>query len=218
MQLSNLWIYGDSLSSGTHGRNAYHDALRESFGITELKNFAVGSSGLTETTPNSMVGILKKQENEDLGPAPDVILIWHGTNDWYWGSPLGEAGSTDAATYRGAVRWAVETLRSRYPQALIVWPDSVFRWEKPDGGTEVGDAFSTPNKLGLTLTDYCLALREETLRCHVPMIEMGTRVDMHRWNMEQFTEDHVHPNERGYERIAAVLIREIAAQWKLLHD
>lgn len=57
MKISDFWIYGDSLSDGTHGENAYLDELEREFVIERLRNFAVSASGLTEQTPGSMVSM-----------------------------------------------------------------------------------------------------------------------------------------------------------------
>ena len=57
MKITDFCIYGDSLSDGTHGENAYLNEIKREFGIERLRNFAVSASGLTEQTPNSMVSI-----------------------------------------------------------------------------------------------------------------------------------------------------------------
>lgn len=217
MSMRNLLIYGDSLSTGTHGENAYLDTIRRELGLENIMNFAVGSSGLTEHTPNSMMSILRKQIAEffPLENTPDIILVWHGSNDWYWGSPLGSYD--DEQSFRGAIRFAVETLRKQYPDALIVWPTSIFRLEKPDGMTDVADGFINPNKNGDTLADIVLTLREAAVRFHFPLIDMGSLVDIHLHNEEKYMEDHVHPNASGYEKIARALCSEIKKYWGIAH-
>ena len=206
MRIDELWIYGDSLSTGTHGENAYLDALTQRFGIKRLRNFAVGSSGLTLRTPNSMVSILKRQLEEDFcgeNGTPQVILIWHGSNDWYWGSDLEQ--------FRRDVCWVVDALRERFPDALIVWPTPIFRLETPDGMSVTADAYKNPNRNGNVMGDFVKALRDCSTLCHFPVIDMGRRVNIHMFNEGVCLEDHVHPNAEGYRRIANVLCREIEA-------
>lgn len=207
MSVRELWVYGDSLSNGNHGKNAYFDQLTKELQIGKIRNFAVGSSGLCEGTPNSMVSILRKQlENDFAGESePEVILIWHGTNDWYWGSPIGCAGEMNEGSYYASVRYVTEALRARFPKALVVWATPIFRLEAPDGTSNRGDAFVTPNKNGDTLTDFVLALQEASIRYHFPLIDAGRYVNIHMANEAEHLEDHVHPNERGYRRIARVL-------------
>lgn len=206
--INELWIYGDSLSTGTHGKNAYLDGLRARLSIRHITNYSVGSSGLTRFTPDCMASIVDRQMKEGF-PAeagrPDIILVWHGTNDWYWGSPLD--------LYGREIDRITGLLRSFAPDALLLWPNAVFRLEKPDGGERVADAFSNPNRNGDTLLDFMGILESHGARQHFPVIEMGQSVNIHRYNETLYLEDHVHPNEEGYRKITNVLAREIEKHW-----
>ena len=77
-KLEQVWIYGDSLSTGTHGDGAYLEALKREFHVKELHNFAVGSSGLSKITPNGMLEVLDKQIRDRLWEKlekPDLITL-----------------------------------------------------------------------------------------------------------------------------------------------
>ena len=210
MPINEMWVYGDSLSNGNHGKNAYYDTLVRELEIKKLRNFAVGSSGLSANTPNSMVSILKRQlaENFKDEGIPDIVLIWHGTNDWYWG--------TRPEVYREDVLSVTSRLRERYPDTLLLWATPIFRMENPNGMQRVDDAFVNPNKNGDVLGDYTKILRECALVAHFPLIEMGQNVNIHMANEGKCLEDHVHPNEEGYRRIARVLVSEIRAYWDVV--
>ena len=80
---------------------------------------------------------------------------------------------------------------------------------KPDGCDRAGDAFLLANKAGHTLYDYEKALEETSRRYHFPLIDVGRTVNIHRYNEEDYLEDHVHPNRAGYERIGKILLRGI---------
>ena len=56
----------------------------------------LGPAGF-QKTPNSLISLLENQEN--LPKDADLIIIWHGTNDWYWGAPLGDIDSLDDSTF-----------------------------------------------------------------------------------------------------------------------
>ena len=85
--MKTIAIYGDSISTGAHGEGGYEAMLKSSLSLEKVYNFAVGSSGLTRKTPGGMLEVLDKN------PVPEdaeLFLIWHGSNDWYWGSRLEE--------------------------------------------------------------------------------------------------------------------------------
>ncbi len=211
-KLERVWIYGDSLSTGTHGDGAYLEALKREFHVKELHDFAVGSSGLSKVTPNGMLEVMEKQIREKLWEKlemPDLIFIWHGSNDWFWGTPIGSFKDQEGESFFASVRLAVTTLRTQFPETPVMWAAPIFRLETPDGGSRTEDAFFLENKAGHTMYDYVKALEEASWRYHFPLIDMGRLVNIHRQNEDRFLEDHVHPNRAGYDRIEKVLIRGI---------
>ena len=73
--MKTIAIYGDSISTGTHGEGGYEAMLKSSLSLEKVYNFAVGSSGLTRKTPGGMLEVLDKN------PVPEdaeLFLIWHG--------------------------------------------------------------------------------------------------------------------------------------------
>lgn len=203
--MKKMLIYGDSLSTGTHGDGAYLDKLRKKLEIEKIENYSVGSSGLSLATPNSMMEVLD-QHNDLQGVDADIIFVWHGTNDWYWGTEIGNKEDTSKTTFYGAVYHAMGELRRRNPEALIVWATPIFRWEAPDGVEERGDAAKLKNKVGNTQLAYTEALRNAADLYHFPLIEMGRLVDIHKDNADRYLEDKVHPNVLGYRKIERILV------------
>lgn len=211
-KVSKIVIYGDSISTINHGNGGYEGALREAYGA-EIVNYAVGSSGLAYTTPNNTAQILENPEH--IPGDADVILLWHGTNDWYWGSPVGRLGDTEPDTFYGAVNKAVSSIRRCAPEAVLVWITPIYRFEKGDGVPEAGRAYETKNKAGNTMEAYYQAIMQASVRYGFPVIDMRRLCGIHEGNQELYLEDQVHPNQAGYERISRVLKRGLDA---LLYD
>ena len=117
--LKSIVIYGDSISTINHGHGGYIRHLEKSFPNAILHNHAIGSSGLSLSTPNSLVSLLESPIN--IHPEADLIILWHGTNDWYWGAPLGNALHGDPYTFEGALHHTLTKLSTLSPHATILF-------------------------------------------------------------------------------------------------
>lgn len=209
--LGRIAIYGDSLSTGSHGEGGYVQRLKEGLRLEGIQNFSIGSSGLAAGTPDSMVELLGKPGR--LPENPDLILIWHGSNDWYHGTPVGTIGSCDPSTFFGAIGFVMDVLRSHAPDAMVIWVTPLYRRERPDQGEVEGDAYGLDNRRGHTLLDYHEALERASARHGFPLVDMRRQCGIHGQNAGTFLEDGVHPNRAGYLLIGSVLDREIRRYW-----
>ena len=192
-----ILIYGDSISTGTHGDGAYLKALAEAFNA-EIVNRAVSASGTAENTPSSLLSQLEVYDDREA----DIVLIWHGSNDWYWG--------TEERNFRAAIEKAVSTIRSRNPFAPLIWfSPLVYRFECPDEGDKAGEATETKNKAGLVITDYLKILEDEARRQGFSYADISSRVQINKYNAEVYLEDGVHPSRKGYDIIQNAIIQSV---------
>lgn len=201
-------IYGDSISTRNHGNGGYEALIKEKLNIKETYNYAIGSSGISRKTPNSLISLLENQEN--LPKDADLIIIWHGTNDWYWGAPLGDIDSLDDSTFYGAIKEVFSKLRKYCPNGIIVYLTPIFRYEVPDKGSIKRDAYVNNNSVNLTLKDYYQAIMELSVVLGFSTIDMRKLTNFHYYNAEKYFEDYVHPNEAGYKRISDIIVSNIS--------
>ena len=204
-------LYGDSISA----EEDYTQLMQKALGARFVFNHAVGSSGLSSHTPDNLIGILKKKEA--LHPQADLIVLWHGTNDWYWGAPLGAPKDTCPETYCGALRQAVASLRCISPRANIVSMTPLPRWQEPDGipaSPAPRDGYFVRNRAGHTLAEYEAALLSCSRELCFPVIDLRTLMNLHPGNASLYLKDGIHPNRRGYE----VLTRIASAQIRLWYE
>lgn len=200
-------IYGDSISTVNHGEGGYEKKLKESLSLEEIYNFSIGSSGLSSGTPNSMVNIVMKPEM--IPKDVDLNLIWHGSNDWYWGTKIGQMGNSDPSTFWGSIDFTINKLRQKNHMARIAWVTPIYRREKPYMCHRVGDGYELQNLNGYTLLDYYKVIELASKRYGFYLIDMRRMANFHRENAQYFLEDYVHPNKHGYKIIHDILYAEI---------
>lgn len=192
--MKRMAIYGDSISAGGYGNGGYEEKLKQTLKLDHIYNYAVSSSGVAGCTPNNLLTILEEQ------PIPadaELFLVWHGSNDWFWGS--------EPEVFRQAVADAVGKLRQAVPDAPIVWVTPIYRCEQPHNGTVRGDAGITVNRVGQTMAGYVRVLAEESITAGFDLLDMGRLCGITADNAAEFLEDFVHPNEAGYDRMVPVL-------------
>lgn len=200
-------IYGDSISTGNHGKGGYEGLIKEKLKIGEIYNHAVGSSGMSRTTPNSLIGLLENEEN--IHKDADLIIIWHGSNDWYWGAPLGDIKNDDEHTFSGALKAVVNKLRKCSPNGVIVFLTPIFRYEAPDKCHVKEEGYLNKNSVNLTLKDYHDAIIDASVMLGFATIDLRKLTDFHYYNAEKYFEDYVHPCEAGYKKIADIIASNI---------
>lgn len=206
-ELKKIVIYGDSISTINHGNGGYEGMLKSALNLDQIYNFAVGSSGLSTITPNNMVDIVSNDDN--IPKDADQILIWHGSNDWYWGTPIGQLGDNKGSSFWGSIDYAVKRLRVKLPMAKMAWVTPIYRFEQPDGVLNAGLAYELKNRVGHTMLDYYEVLEQASKRYGFSLIDMRRHCNIHEGNENYYLEDRVHPNQNGYEVISRILIQRL---------
>lgn len=156
LQGKTFTVIGDSYlaGNGLDKKLVWPALLAKKYGM-EYNNYGVNGSTLSNyvTTNSPMVDRYTSMADND----PDIIVIEGGRNDYNKAVPLGEDGSMDTTTMKGAARYLITRVRERYPNATII---CLTVWEV--GGK--------PNALGNYCSDYGTALLEVCRDMGVPCI------------------------------------------------
>ena len=83
-----------------------------------FENYGIGGSTLSDfiTTNTPVCRRISSMKTGD----PDIVILEGGANDWNHCVPIGEPGSTDTKTFRGAAASCIEQLHEKSPGAFIV--------------------------------------------------------------------------------------------------
>lgn len=199
--------YGDSISAHATlnpGEKDYVDLLSEVLGFTAT-HLGRNSSRLTGKPPVETVvrpGVDLMTANRAVNAAADVAIIAYGTNDYNVNVPIGSEDDTyerwqDVDTFKGAIRFAVETLRAHNPDIRIVFLTPIYRNNRPQ------------NEIGLRLTDYCDAVTALADKFGYLAIDMYNGVGFDETNFysrSKYTLDQLHPNAIGHAKMAQYIL------------
>lgn len=114
-----LYAMGDSYfaGNGIERSQTWVNRLCEKYEM-DFVNYGIGGSTMSDyiTTKKPMVERIQKMDKKDA----DIVLLEGGRNDLNNGVPLGEIGSRDTKTFRGALNFMLDYLLETYPKALII--------------------------------------------------------------------------------------------------
>lgn len=136
--LGDSYLQGDKLDS----RYTWPTLISEKYGI-EFANHGKNGSTMSDlvNASRSMIERLKDMPDNN----PDIVMLEGGRNDYNKSVPIGEDGSLDTKTMKGAARYLIINLKKKYPNAKFI---AMTCWEV--GGS--------PNSAGNMCSDYGRAL------------------------------------------------------------
>lgn len=198
-------VIGDSITSQDGKKYAnsnviavgYQQILKDKLGFNSYINLGVSGAPVAENTKNGN-GLYSITKDYNLNGI-NYIIIAAGTNDYRLDVPLGDKSQIiskykDTNTFYGAYSKLVENIIKNNPDAKIqLWTPLV---RKNNGYNSFNK-----NKNGHTLIDYVVAIRIIADYYNLPVCDMFKNSGITLENIDEYTYDGLHPNNKGYQLI-----------------
>lgn len=206
MELKNKVIHflGDSITEGvgvSAADNIYLNLIKVRYGLKTANNYGIEGTRIAE-----YVGIDPKpygnafvERFKDMTDDADAVVVFGGTNDFGHGNaPIGTFGDDTPQTFYGALHLLMKGLIEKYPDKPIIFMTPLHRRNELDKSTLSGEVFRR----------YVDVIREMAEYFSIPVVDLYAGVGIQPnipIQKELFCPDGLHPNDRGHEKIAAML-------------
>ena len=172
----------------------------------EVNNYGIGGTRLAiqkepSAEPKWDLDFCSRVNNMDKDV--DIVFVFGGTNDYGHGdAPFGEFGDQDPHTFYGAVDYIINQLLLNYKKEQIVFILPLYRANE---NNPRGDGYKiSPLK---TLQDYREAIIKVLLKYSIKILDI--KDDIGKAEGNPLFIDGLHPNDAGYQKIAALVIQYI---------
>lgn len=198
---------GDSITEG-HGTSSpdkrFSNLLKDRLELAAANNYGIGGTRIaTQLVPSSEprwdLDFCTRATQMD--PDADVIVVFGGTNDFGHGdAPIGCMSDRTPDTFYGACHTLMQTLITRYPDAVIVFLTPLHRCNEDNPRGDGGK----PEDVGV-LSRYVDILRETARWYSLPVLDLFAvsglqpRVPAIQ---SRYIPDGLHPNDAGHEILA----------------
>lgn len=185
--------FGDSITYGS----AYHQKLG---GIFDSIASGVCYNGWTisgdTSNPTAIVNKLNMLADAETTNNAEIGLftMLAGVNDFNTSKPIGTIESTDQSEVYGALHIICSHVINNYPDATFIIATplhcNLSEFTNPN----------SKNSLGLTLLDYCEAIKNICVYYNIPCFDLHSvsgYIPHIEWNKTKYTADGLHPNENG---------------------
>lgn len=210
----------NTYNAGVGGtRMSYHaDDNYDAFSMTKIADAIVsGDFSLQQTACQSLISDYKDDNTEAFNAMStvdyndiDYMVIGFATNDFGGGISIGDKDSqADNQTYRGAIKYVIEKICTKYPHIQLLFVGPIYRWKVPADETVYDSDINGINDN--MLVDFANALADECVLHHIPCIQMYDDCSINKFNYATYiSEDGTHPTEAGYRLIARKVAKQLA--------
>ena len=202
---------GDSITYGSNTTKTYDKFLKEKLHLSEIYNYGIRGSSIGSGQQPMSTRCLNMNNS-------DLIIVFGGTNDF--GNTPTELGTLytydgntkvynlDNSTFAGAMNLLCKNLLSTYYGKEIYIFSPIHR---ANFSTQPSDL--QKNSLGYTLYQYVDIMKEACEEWGIKFINMLYKYEYNPnisiINQEYFSNDGLHPNINGHEKLAETIINEI---------
>lgn len=125
-----------------------------------------------------------------------LLFVHYGTNDWNGNTLIDNQNDKyDKTTFKGALRYGIETILNAYKNITIVLSSPLFRyWSDSPNYSTVDRDSDTETRTGGTLPEFVDAMREVAEEYHLPFIDNYNELGMNKFNAPAFLSDGTHPS------------------------
>ncbi|MBC1401003.1 hypothetical protein HB904_13270 [Listeria booriae] len=184
---SNILFMGDSITKGLRANIAYPSIVAKKLRLPTIQNG--GISGVSIAPNNrATASILTQLETMNVSTITHVV-IFGGTNDFYYNTPLGTEDSVDKKTFYGALNTLALKLKAQNKKMYFITP----MWRSRQSANDNKNADSYPNDLGIYLKDYGTAIKNIAHKYNAPYLDLYNEKSMY----EHLLPDGIHPNDEG---------------------
>ena len=133
-----------------------------------------------------------------------IIFIEHGINDYSAGRPLEDPEDPkNVYTYGGALRYSIETIKKAYPDVKLVLVTPLYCYFQ-ENGQRAADSENADFGYG-TLEAYAKLELQIAQEYGLDCIDNFHEFGLNSENVDEYTEDGLHLNEKGRHILAEIL-------------
>lgn len=195
---------GDSITEGigvSSSEKIYLNIIKEKYGLKAANNYGIEGTRIAKYTENDPqpYGNPFVERFDKMSDDADAVVVFGGTNDFGHGNArMGSMGDTDPYTFYGALYTLMKGLIEKYPDKPIIFMTPLHRRNELDKSNLTGNVFK----------EYIDAIRESAEYFSIPLVDLYANVGIQpniQIQKEMFCPDGLHPNDKGHEKIAAML-------------
>lgn len=209
---------GDSITMGYALQNPedrYTTRICHSLGAEEI-NFGItgtlmAKAGLNRNDERAFIDRLHFVQEAN----PDFLIIFGGTNDYFWSDmPIGDENSTSVYFHGAVEAICSQCITFLNPSCiLIVTPYPHNGIGNFAGGTDFMDRSrhdtNAPNYNGHCLEDYANILVKAANKYHIPVLNLHADGN---FDWKKYTSDGCHPNPEGHQWLAERILPLISVK------